>query len=100
MVFSMGTSVCAVSGKECWQDDSGRWYSSGGFPLQMNAIASLFDSMTLLVTRTEKPIGGGLPLPSNAAVVCLRHPKGRDFRRKISVIAHLWHYLSTIARHA
>lgn len=92
--------VCAVSHKECWQSPEGDWYSSGGFPLQMAAVASLFDSMTLLVTRRDSPGEGGLRLPSGAEIVELRKPKGRDFRRKLSVLGNLRHYVSTIARHA
>ena len=94
------TTVCAVSFKECWQDAAGRWYSNGGFPLQMAAIASLFDRMVLLINRRETPGAGALPLPANADVVVMRTPAGKDFRRKVSVASHLPEYLSTIARHA
>ncbi|HEU6450856.1 MAG TPA: hypothetical protein VFT57_05495, partial [Gemmatimonadaceae bacterium] len=52
--------VCAVSFKVCWQDEQGRWMSSGGFPLQMRSIASLFDEMVLVITRGE-PQPGALP---------------------------------------
>ncbi|HET7451977.1 MAG TPA: glycosyltransferase [Thermoanaerobaculia bacterium] len=94
------TRVCAVSFKECWRDASGRWYSNGGFPLQMAAIASLFDRMTLLVTQRDSPGPGALPLPANADVVLLPKPAGRDFRRKVYVGSHLPAYLRVIARHA
>ena len=90
--------VCAITFKECWRDASGRWYSSGGFPVQMGAIASLFDDMTLLIVEGA-PRTGGLPLPARARVVPLRPPYGEDFRRKLSVMAGLPHYLRTIARH-
>jgi glycosyltransferase involved in cell wall biosynthesis len=96
----MPTSVCAISFKECWQDPSGVWKSTGGFPRQMGAIASLFDRMTLLVTRRAEPGEGGIPLPSAAEVVVLRRPQGEDFRRKVFVVAHLFEYLTVIARHA
>ncbi|HEU4628914.1 MAG TPA: glycosyltransferase [Gemmatimonadaceae bacterium] len=91
--------VCAISFKECWRDGAGRWLSSGGFPVQMSAIASLFDGMTLLVVEGA-PRGGGLPLPRDVRVVPLRAPRGHDLRRKLSVVAGLPHYLRTIARHA
>jgi glycosyltransferase involved in cell wall biosynthesis len=91
--------VCVVTFKECWRDAAGRWYSSGGFPVQMGAIASLFDQMTLL-TVEGAPRAGGLPLPATARVVPLRQPRGDDLRRKLSVVAGLPHYLRTIARHA
>lgn len=96
----METRVCAVSFKECWQDESGAWFSTGGFPLQMGAIASLFDRMTLLVTRRAEPGEGGIPLPPGAEVVVLRRLRGKDLRRKIFVVAHLLEYLSVIAGHA
>lgn len=95
----MTSRVCAVSFKECWQDPSGTWLSSGGFPLQMGAIASLFDRMTLLVTRRDQPGDGGIALPSTAEVVILRNPPGQNLRRKLFVLAHLPEYVSAIARH-
>jgi glycosyltransferase involved in cell wall biosynthesis len=96
----MTTRVCAVSFKECWRDANGDWYSNGGFPLQMGAVASLFDSMTLLITRSDTPGSGGLRLPPSAEVVELRKPFGKDARRKLSILGNLVYYLSTIARHA
>jgi glycosyltransferase involved in cell wall biosynthesis len=96
----MPTHLCAISFKECWQDPSGAWMSDGGFPLQMAALGSMFDEMTLLVTRRRRPGGGAIPLPRNARVVLLRRPTGDDRRRKASVLAFLPHYLATMARHA
>jgi glycosyltransferase involved in cell wall biosynthesis len=97
---TLGTRVCAVSFKECWQSPEGDWYSDGGFPLQMAAVASLFDAMTLLITRRDSPGEGGLRLPGGAEVVELRKPAGEDFRRKLSVLGNLRHYISTIAHFA
>jgi glycosyltransferase involved in cell wall biosynthesis len=65
----------------------------------MAAIASLFDRMTLLVTRRDEPGEGGIPLPATADVVILRSPQGQDFRRKLYVLRHLSEYVSVIARH-
>jgi glycosyltransferase involved in cell wall biosynthesis len=96
----MGTRVCAVSFKECWRSPEGDWYSNGGFPLQMAAVASLFDAMTLLITRRDSPGEGGLRLPNGAEIIELRKPRGQDFRRKLSILGNLRYYLSTIARHA
>lgn len=96
----MGTRICAVSFKECWQSPEGDWYSNGGFPLQMAAVASLFDAMTLLITRRDSPGEGGLRLPSGAEIIELRKPRGQDFRRKLSVLGNLRYYISTIAQHA
>ncbi len=90
--------LCAVSFKDCWQNDRGEWFSYGGFPLQMAAIGSLFDEMTLLITRgPSRP--GGIPLPACAQIIPLRLPIGQDARRKLSVLANLPYYLSMIAKH-
>lgn len=94
----MSRRVCAVSFKECWQDERGDWYSSGGFPLQMAAVASLFDSMTLMITRSDRPGAGGLRLPPHAEVVVLRRPIGADWRRKLSILRNAPYYISTIDR--
>jgi glycosyltransferase involved in cell wall biosynthesis len=90
--------LCVVSFKPCWRDAAGRWISSGGFPLQMAAIGSLFDETKLLIAETG-PQGGGIPLPPHAAIVPLREPSGDDARRKVSVAVHLPSYLWTIASH-
>src|SRR4051812_13404223 len=76
--FSM--RACVVSSKECWKDETGRWLSFGGFPLQMDAISSLFDKTTLLVVAAD-PRPGGIPLPAGARVVAIRSPEGHDTRR-------------------
>jgi glycosyltransferase involved in cell wall biosynthesis len=89
--------VCAVSFKECWRDEAtGVWMSDGGFPLQMAAIASLFDEM-VLVTAGGAPRGGGIPLPSTVRVVPLPSPIGIDMRRKLSILAGLPRYVRAIA---
>jgi glycosyltransferase involved in cell wall biosynthesis len=72
--------------------------SSGGFPAQMESIASLFNAVTLVIERVEQR-GGGIPLPKVARVVPLRSPAGHDFRRKISVLMRLPYYLAIITRH-
>ena len=89
--------VCAVSFKVCWQNEAGSWMSSGGFPLQMGCIASLFDEMVLVVTRGAPQLGA-LPLPAAARVVPLALPRGTDLRRKLSVMARLPYYSWKIAR--
>lgn len=90
--------VCIISKKECWRDENGRWYSSGGFPIQMNAIASLFNETTMLIVEVPPKLGG-MPLPPQARMVPLQKPSGEDTFRKISVISRLPLYLSTIARY-
>jgi glycosyltransferase involved in cell wall biosynthesis len=89
--------LCVVSFKQCWQDADGRWLSYGGFPAQMASLRSLADSMTIVIVRST-PREGGMPLPPDARVVALRSPHGADFRRKLSVVAHLPYYLGRIGR--
>jgi glycosyltransferase involved in cell wall biosynthesis len=89
--------VCVVSFKECWASPDGRWWSSGGFPLQMAAIASLFDHMTLVVVATDAR-SGGMELPRAARVVPLRSPRGEDVRRKVSVVTGLPYYVRVMMR--
>jgi len=92
----LGARVCAVSFKECWQAGDGRWFSTGGFPLQMRAIGSLFRSMTLvIVAGKQRP--GGIPLPEQARVVALDRPVGADLRRKLSIARRLPRYVGAIA---
>jgi glycosyltransferase involved in cell wall biosynthesis len=88
--------VCAISFKECWRDASGTWFSDGGFPLQMSAIASLFDEMVLIIVggRVRE---GGIPLPKSVHVVPVPSPIGIDTRRKLSILTGLPHYLHLIA---
>jgi glycosyltransferase involved in cell wall biosynthesis len=66
----------------------------------MAAIASLFDAMTLLITRRDSPGEGGVRLPSDAEIIEIRKPEGADFRRKLSVLRNLLYYVSIIAHHA
>src|SRR5919109_4054539 len=80
--------LCVVTFKQCWQDQRGRWLSYGGFPGQMGALGSLFDELTLVIVR-GRPQGRGMPLPAHAEIIPLRSPAGEDFRRKLSVAAHL-----------
>jgi len=90
--------ACVVSLKDCWQDSEGNWLSTGGFPGQMGAIASLFDETTSLIGESLRR-DGGLPLPRYIQFVPLRQPAGEDGRRKLSVLAHLPYYVSTFARY-
>jgi glycosyltransferase involved in cell wall biosynthesis len=87
-----------VSFKECWQDESGAWWSYGGFPMQMSAVSSLFDDTTLVVVR-GRPRSGGILLSGIARTVALHSPQGADLRRKISVLSRLPYYVGTIVRH-
>lgn len=89
--------LCVVSFKQCWQAPDGRWLSYGGFPAQMDSLRALADDMTIVIVRST-PREGGMPLPADARIVPLRSPAGADFRRKVSVMAHLPYYLGHIAR--
>src|SRR5512146_3300807 len=84
--------LCVVSIKECWQGKDGAWYSSGGFPLQMGAIGSLFDSMTLFVGAVP-PRGGAIPLPLHARVISTDLIPGKDLARKLWFARHFFHHL-------
>ena len=77
--------LCAVSFKECWRGPDGRWASDGGFPLQMGALATLFDSMTL-VTVTGPSRAGGIAFPADLDVVPVPLPAGTGWRRKLDVV--------------
>lgn len=90
--------LCVVSGKECWQEPGGRWVSSGGFPRQMTALASLFAATTLVV-RGGPPRPGAIPLPANAAVIPLPRLQGGNFARRASAILRLAYHLPIVVRH-
>jgi len=80
-----------ISFKQCWQEN-GKWYSSGGFPLQMNAITSIFHHSKLLITQVP-PRDGGIPFNENIQIYAMRSPIGRDFRRKIELLLNIIYYL-------
>jgi glycosyltransferase involved in cell wall biosynthesis len=90
--------VCAISSKPCWQNERGQWLTDGGFPIQMSAIASLFDGMELLIVSAI-PRSGGLLIPAEAEVFPVRQPHGADLRRKLSVSLRLPYYLAKITKH-
>lgn len=85
--------VCVINAKECWRDSEGRWFSNGGFPLQMHAIGSLFDKMSIVISESP-PKAGGLPLPEYAAVRALKNPSCEGFRRKAYMLVHLFYYVN------
>ena len=84
--------LCTISYKGCWNKD-GLWYSTGGFPLQINGTGSLFDFHTLIISQRD-PADSGLEISPDIRVKVIRSPKGKDFKRKIDVLLHLWYYLS------
>lgn len=70
--------------------------STGGFPSQMEGLASIFDSLSLVVVAGP-PRSGGTALPRSASVTALRSPAGADARRKASIARHLRYYLGALA---
>lgn len=89
--------LCVISFKECWTDTNGQWYSNGGFPLQIKALATLFDETTLMITKSNRG-SGGIELPADLKVVVLPTPKGEGTERKLYVLRHGFDYLSKMWR--
>ncbi len=87
--------VCAISFKECWRNSQGVWLTDGGFPRQMAGIASLFDSMELIIVEVPERSGGS-PLPEKARILPVRQPAGVDGRRKLSIALNLPYYASVL----
>ncbi len=85
--------ISAVSYKPCWKED-GEWYSSGGFPHQMNGIASPYSLMYLLVPAIQaEGQKGGIKLADNIVVVPIQAPKGSGPLRKLFILTFLPYYL-------
>ena len=63
----------------------------------MTAIASLFDTMTLVVLEAA-PRAGGSPSPADALVVPLRVPRGQGWSRKLSLLFALAYYMRSLDR--
>ena len=89
--------LCVISSKECWQDETGHWVSSGGFPLQMSALGSLFDELTLVILQGKRR-ANGTPLPAGACVIPLKKPSTTGMMRKLSVATQLPYYLRILRR--
>jgi glycosyltransferase involved in cell wall biosynthesis len=87
--------LVVISHKYCWQADSGQWFSSGGFPLQMRALAAYFNQVILAVP-VGTPLTGGVPLPGYAQILPLRIPHGRNTTRKLDILLHAGAYLGQI----
>lgn len=89
--------LCVVSSKECWQDESGRWVTTGGFPLQVAALGSLFSEVTLVILAAKRQKGGS-PLPSDACVVPLPKPGSSAIGRKLALLALVPRVMPVIRR--
>lgn len=85
--------LTVISHKQCWKPDPSReeYFTDGGFPLQMNAIAGLFDSIEIAVPVTCGPLPMGVaPLVGgNMKIVELSPPAGSGIRRRVLFIAWL-----------
>lgn len=80
--------LCVITYKECWQEEEGKWFSSGGFPLQINALSTLFENLIIL-TFIVPPQPGGIRLVNGTQVVGLPVSGGKGFRRTIATLLHL-----------
>ncbi len=83
--------LAVVSHKVCWpsaQSPTG-YATDGGFPIQMRAIASLFDETVLLVpVDVQASQKGEVALGGRAlTVVPLSLPQGRGLQRKVRLLA-------------
>ena len=93
--------LAVVSHKPCWampESPSG-WATDGGFPFQMGALASLFDTTELVVAARRRgdpppglsplvPWGGG-----EIVVTALPEPAGRGALRKLTLLPWLVRHL-------
>jgi glycosyltransferase involved in cell wall biosynthesis len=85
--------LVVLSYKRCWKESASPsgWATDGGFPLQMAAIADLFEYTTLVLPerRGLRP-AGTTPLAGHGlAVHTFPEPPGRDIRRKLALLLRL-----------
>jgi glycosyltransferase involved in cell wall biosynthesis len=81
--------LLVVSHKPCWRAAPGRFETDGGFPMQMRALAELFDE-TEVAVPVVPPRGGGAALDGAALrVLPLSPPRGRGPARKALLPAWL-----------
>jgi glycosyltransferase involved in cell wall biosynthesis len=80
--------LLVVSYKTCWPHRAAPsgYATDGGFPLQMQALAELFDATTLLLpcTKEQRAAGETALHGHNLSVVPLPPLTGRDLRRKLN----------------
>jgi len=75
--------LLVISHKPCWRAGDGSFAADGGFPLQMRALAELFDETTVAVPVIARD-GRGAPLAARALdVLPLSRPWGRGLARKL-----------------
>ncbi len=85
--------LVVVSHKVCWpsRGSPSGYATDGGFPMQMAAIAGLFDATRLLVPVDPRAQGAGeIPVVGHELqVVPLSVPKGRGLTRKLRLLPWL-----------
>lgn len=86
--------LCTITEKECWRDDHGSWYSSGGFPRQIDGIHALFSEHEIVIVG-KREVGQGTPLLPFATVVPMRAAAGR---RLTMAMSFLWHLPANMLR--
>lgn len=81
--------LLVISYKTCWLCDASPsgYASDGGFPIQMQALAELFDATTLLLPLAVKPrhVGESSLAGHNLTVVSLSPLSGQDLSRKLRI---------------
>lgn len=77
--------VVAISHKPCWYGPDGAITTDGGFPMQMRALAELFDDFVVCVPVDDSasPRPGNPLAGTNLRVRALPHPTGRGVTRKL-----------------
>lgn len=93
-------NLLMISHKETWLTAADECVTVGGFPFQARAIAGLFDSTRLIVTRrnTTPPNGVQSLEAPGLSVLALPEPAGSDLRRKLALLAWLPRHLPVIWR--
>ncbi len=85
--------LLVVSYKVCWADTGAAsgYTSYGGFPIQMEALTSLFDGVRLLILERNPPAPeGARPLTGQGLEVApIPEPTGAGVLRKVAFIASL-----------
>ena len=88
-------NLLVISHKETWPDPAAPngYATVGGFPFQMAAISSLFESTTLAVPIQASALpAGAIPLHGrNIRVLPLAEPAGLGLRRKLGMYATPFH---------
>ena len=91
--------LAVISHKECVHDSAeGRYFTDGGFPMQIRAISELFSGTRVVVPCTsEGNLAGMIPLDGqDLSVVPLEKLAGKDLQRKLRFPVWLFRNCRTI----